>query len=374
MRKIRQSINSLVGRMTRRDWDPETVANYVGSVRDVHLTHAEESSLRSRAASGASVSGMLLSWLDEGLIDGALVCKTVVTDGLARGQFYIATNRDEILESRGSLYVAVSFARGALPLIDAFDGNLAVVGLPCHVDVLRRRMARDPEVNAKVKCIIGLICGHSSQTNLVDGVTKRLENQASGKLTDYHFRHGHWRGKLSAGFHDGKQMERPFSEFSLYQNLYFWSEKKCFQCNDHFGYRADLSVGDVWSMNLRNNPIKHTCVLVRTAAGQQFYDKAVTAGAIKQERLALKEVLDGQARTAPFHYNISARIEAAARYGLTLKDTVHDEVHWNHRIVAEMAMFNWAWSQHPKYRKLIFKIPRPLLKAYLALFKLLESF
>jgi len=49
-------------------------------------------------------------------------------------------------------------------------------------------------------------------------------------------------------------------------------------------------------------------------------------------------------------------------------------VHWNHCLTAEMAMFNWAWSQHPKYGKLVFKVPRPVLKAYLYLFKLLESF
>ena len=371
---LKQYINTLVGNATRRQWDAPTIDKYVGDIKDVYLTHSQDGSFRSWSASGASVSAMLIHWLETGVIDGAVVCKTVVQEGKARGQFYIATNRQEVLDSRGSLYVEVKFAREALPLIEAFSGNLAMVGLPCHVDILRRRMRRDPETRSKIKGTIALVCGHSSQTRLIDGVTGQLEDEQGAALTGYHFRHGHWRGRLAAKFANGAEVEHPFSRFSMYQNLYFWSEKKCFQCTDHFGYRADISAGDVWSMNLKNDPVKHTCILVRTEDGEKLYRDAVESSAVAERALDIKEVLDGQARTAPFHYNLTARLKAAARYRLKLKDTVHEKVHWNHRLVAEMAMFNWAWSQHPKFGKLVFKVPRPILKAYLMVFKLLESF
>ena len=230
MTVLRRYINTLVGYATRRQWDQQTINKYIGDVKDVFLTHSQDASIRTRSASGASVSAMLIHWLETGAIDGAVVCKTVVQEGRARGKFYVATSRQGVLESQGSLYVEVKFAREVLPLIEAFDGKLAMVGLPCHVDILRRRMRRDSEIKSKIKCTIALVCGHSSQTDLIDGVTEQLEKEQGAGLSGYHFRHGHWRGNLSANFGTDEEIERPFSRFSVYQNLYFWSEKKCFQC------------------------------------------------------------------------------------------------------------------------------------------------
>ena len=44
---------------------------------------------------------------------------------------------------------------------------------------------------------------------------------------------------------------------------FFFSEKKCLACYDHYGYDADISVGDIWSYHLKNNPIKHTALVIK---------------------------------------------------------------------------------------------------------------
>ncbi|MDP6843843.1 MAG: Coenzyme F420 hydrogenase/dehydrogenase, beta subunit C-terminal domain, partial [Rhodospirillales bacterium] len=155
---------------------------------------------------------------------------------------------------------------------------------------------------------------------------------------------------------------------------YFFSEKKCFQCIDHFGYNADISVGDVWSMHLKNDPVKHSGLLIRNRCGRDFHNLATAAGVLDSRPIDAAEIMEGQARTAPFHYNISARIGAARRCGLTLKDTVSEPVHWNHRLVANLALLNWKWSASERWAKFIFKVPRPILRAYLVFFKALESF
>jgi coenzyme F420-reducing hydrogenase beta subunit len=374
MNMITQKANDLIGRLVRRDWSRIGFDKIMGEYESAYLSHASDPDLRTISASGAAVSAMLIHALEAGAIDGALVARTIVEDRKVRARFYIASTREEILASRGSIYVELKFAAEALPLITEFDGTLAVVGLPCHIDVMRRRMRRDAGVRAKVKVLIALVCGHSSRPQLIDNYTAALERRRRAKLVDYHFRSGHWRGQSTARFEDGSTEKNPFSRFSVYQNLYFFSEKKCFQCIDHFGYNADVSVGDVWSMPLKNDPVKHSGLIIRNPCGRGFHDAVVGAGVLNSRTIDAAEIMEGQARTAPFHYNISARMGAARLCGLRLKDTVSEPVQWNHRLVAYMALFNWKWSASKRWSGLIFKVPRPVLRAYLVLFKGLESF
>lgn len=368
------SPNALFSRLIRRNWSDEEVRKYLGNYRSAWLSHAADDRFRYNAASGGTTSALFAHLLETDRIDGALVCQTVLEDGHVRARFRIARTRDEIIAAQGSRYVSVNFAGEALPLIQSFTGRLAIACLPCHIDVMRRRMEKDSSIRDKVACLIGLVCGHISDPPLIDALTRSLEKKAGSPLAKYVFRRGHWRGRLEAEFEDGSRVDHPYSRYGLYQNLYFWSEKKCFQCHDHFAYNADISVGDVWSFHLKDDPIKHSGVLVRTARGQAFFADAVDAGVIIAQPFSATEILEGQARTAPFHYNISARIDIARMHGVKLKDVVSERVRWNDRLVAHLAFLNWRWSQSPRFQGLIFKIPRPLLKFYLYLLKGLESF
>ena len=377
MASMTRLLAGTIGALTRRAWPEGAAEKYIGANLGAYLAHALDGSLRTNAASGGVVSAILIDLLEKGKIDGALVCRSVIRDGKVRAEFFIARNKTEILQSQGSKYVPVYFAREALPLIEKFQGDLAVVGLPCDIEFIRRRMEKETSedsTGAKVRLLIAIVCGHNSETPLVDRVARVLERETGSKINGYRFRSGLWRGELSATFDNGMESKRSFSSrFGLYQNLYFWSEKKCFQCHDHYGYKADISSGDVWSLKLRNTPIKYSGVIARTQAGRNMFDGAVRAGAIETKPIAASLILDGQARTGPFHYNVSARVSAAKFHGLKLKDKVFEPVKWNDRISAHIALLNWRWSMSKTFGKLIFRIPRPFLKVYLYFFKFLES-
>jgi hypothetical protein len=125
----------------------------------------------------------------------------------------------EILEARGSTYVLDDFVGEALPLIKASRGS------------------------------------------------------ASG-LERFRFRQGHWRGRMRAEFSDGSVIERPFSEYGMYQNLYVCAAKKCMFCGDHFGYDDDVCVGDIWSAAYKADPIKHTAMILKTPIGVRALEAA----------------------------------------------------------------------------------------------------
>lgn len=366
-------LGNIVDKLLKKSWTENDIQRYVGSYLNTYLTYAKDDQVRSKAASGGTTSVILIHGIESGLFDGAIVCNTLIDDGKVRARFSIATNAEQILAARGSKYVETKFLKEVLPLVRAFNGKVAVVGLPCDITALQRRCSKEPELAQKVVLTLALVCGHNSRTELIDKITSRLEREAGKKLIDYRFRIGHWRGQLEAEFEDGSIISKPTKYFNDYQNLFFFSERKCMACHDHYGYNADLSVGDVWLFGLKSNPIKHTGLVVRSSRGQKVWESIVSAGDVYSSSLDVRVIMDGQSRIGPSHYNDTARHKAGRLLGIKIKDTVAHSVSWSSYLNALITLANLRLSEKSWGQSLIFAIPRPFLKLYLYIKKALES-
>jgi len=361
----------LLTRLGLKEWPEADARRYLGDVDRVYLTYACDELLRRQSASGGSVSALLIHLLETGQVDGALVLTLEVEGGRVRPKFVIARDRQQVMSAQGSKYVTVHFAAHAMPLIRAFEGRLAVVALPCDAKLLHRARQRETELNEKIRLVITLVCGHNSEPELTDAVVRKIGGD-HGPLKCYHYRSGHWRGQLTAAFSDGTVIRKPFNTFSVYRNLYFFTQRKCHHCHDHFGYYCDISAGDIWSLKMKHDPIKHTALLARTAAGIRAIEAAVAEQALAARPGTEREILDGQSRTAPFHYNVTVRKRVGKVFGDRFKDPVHARVRLPEYLVALMALGNQKLSRTKLGRKLILATPKPILKAYLYFFKILE--
>ena len=355
-----------------RNWTDEEIQKYVGDHHETYFSYATDAEVRDGAASGGSVTALFCHLLESGIVQGVLAVRTVVKDGSPKPKFFIAESREELLQARGSKYSAVYFVRHGLPLIKAYAGNLAVVLLPCDARSLMIARRKDAALDAKIKLVISLVCGHNSEPKLVDLVVDKLRGDR-GELTDYVYRKGRWRGNLAASFENGETIEKPFSTFSDYQNLYCFSQRKCHHCSDHFGQHSDLSAGDIWSPRMKAEKIKHTALIVRTDRGRKIVESAIAENALTATIEPVTEVCDGQARTLPFHYNTTARARVGRLFGIKIKDKVNERVRWNDYLVAFFALFNERFTSTRLGARLIMQVPRPLIRCYLYLFKALES-
>jgi coenzyme F420-reducing hydrogenase beta subunit len=367
--KVRKTIRDAI--WTKR-WSTEQVHKYVGNFRKCYFTYATDSELREGAASGGSVTGLLSHLLTNRAIDGALVCATDVKDNHVNPVFTIATSLEELKAAQGSKYSAVFFSQHALPLIKQFSGRLAVVALPCDAKILHRYRQLNPGVDEKIALVISLFCGHNSRPELTDQTVEELRLPGEA-LISFRYREGHWRGNLQAKFDSGREVEKPFSFFSDYQNLYFYSQAKCHHCFDHVGYYADISAGDIWSPRMRDEPIKHTALVTRSDHGDAIVRTAISDGALQGREEPIAEVLDGQARTLPFHYNVTSRAIVGRLFGMEILARTEERVSLPELLVALLALLNDRVSRSPIGQKLIFWIPRPLIRLYLLILKGLES-
>jgi coenzyme F420 hydrogenase subunit beta len=355
-----------------KEWTREQIDKYVGTYQRVYFTYAADATFRENASSGGSVSALLLYMLERGTVDGALVLQTDLVENHVVPRFTIARSKEEIYSAQGSKYTAVKFAAEAFPLIRSFEGKLAVVALPCDAAILHRYRQRHADFNNKIQFVITLVCGHNSLPTLTDAIIKRIGGD-DNSLSAFRYRRGHWRGSLEANFEDGTTVQKPFSTFSDYQNLYFFAERKCHHCFDHMGYYSDLTAGDIWSLRMKNNPIKHTALIARSSKAETLVQEAFAEGVLMGQEEPIEEVLDGQARTLPFHYNISARARLGRIFGERIKDHTHERVRWNDYMAAFLVLFNERLTRSTVGRRIVLALPRPILKAYLYLLKGLES-
>lgn len=362
-----------VDRIVRKRWTDAEVTAQFGNHRQAALSYAHDPATRARAASGGSTSALLIAGLEAGQFDAALVCQTVIEEGRVRARFVLARDAAGVLAARGSKYVETAFLREAVPLLRAFDGRVAVVGLPCDISNLTRLAARDAKLSAKVVCKIALVCGHNSRKELIDQVTTRIERREGSPIRDYRFRVGHWRGRIEAELHDGRTVSLSTRNFNDYQNLFLFCERKCLGCYDHYGYDADITVGDVWLYRLKSHPIKHTGVVTRTPAGDVIYEAGLASGRLHSAAIDVRVIMDGQSRIGPAHYNISARARWAPRFGLKLRDPLRLRVSWSAHLGALMTLALMRLSEKPWGPRLIFALPRPLWRALLILKKGLET-
>ena len=353
-----------------RAWTNEEVARYLGRHEACYLTHASSDDVRRGAASGGSTSQIACSLLDKGVVDGVLVWRMVLGEDSPRTEAVIATTREEVLSARGSKYCAVSYPKEALPKIAAFEGRLAVITLPCDASYLRRKMARDPALADKIRCIITLFCGHNSEPELTKLFVER-HGVNWRDVTEFRYRTGEWRGKLSFTSRDGKSVETPTSAFTHYQNLHFFSQRKCLSCVDHYGYDGDICTGDIWSLDMKGRAIKPTLVVTRNERGKEAFAQA--RDALVVERVEPKMVVNGNSRGLTYHYNISARARVAKLFGIQIKDTLRLPTTTLDRLIAFFGVFNYWLSHQPRVEGLVRRMPTLVVRAYIYFFKGLQQ-
>lgn len=353
---------------------PARLDYYTGKVDSLFCGHASDLTICGNAASGGIVTGLLAGMLGRGEIDAALVWKLVIEDGTMRAVPVFARSAEELAAAQGSIYFAFPpLGAGLVGQLRSFDGRLAVVGLPCAVSALRRLMEKDSVLKAKIVLLIGLFCGHTSRPALIDTMLDR-KGVARRNLAAFRFRRGLWRGEAEAVMRDGSRRCWPTAYYNLYQNLFIQCHAPCMNCFDHFAEGADLSCGDIWTQAHRHDSVKHSMVAGRTAAGTAALERARDTGDLLLQPESQATLFASNKRAAIFHKAIRARSLVGRWVGMRIPVPAEARpARWNELLAAMMIVPLYRFSVGG-HGKLLFRLPRIILKGWLYAFKALTNF
>lgn len=213
---------------------------YIGRYLQCYIGHSCDNELRTQASSGGMISQFLIWLLENKKIDGALVTAFDKYSPL-KIKTYIARTKEEVLKAKGSKYAPVSLHEGIKQLKTTETGKYVVVGVPCHVQGVRKLMAIDKNLREKIIGVFSLFCSGSQTFNYTEYILKQLGGSVEG-LSYLAYREGCPSGMVAKG-----PNFEIFKEYTLYNRPLksTFYQSRCCLCVDMFGELADISFGDI---------------------------------------------------------------------------------------------------------------------------------
>ena len=233
----------------------------MGRVEESYTARVRESI--DGAQDGGFVSALLISLLEAGEIDGALLARESATERW-KGEAFLATTPEEVRACAGSFYNQTL----ALGHVDFDDHDLppnpriAVVGTPCEIEGIKAMQARPwTWGSSKIESItltIALLCTKSF--NYEKLMLEEIRDKRNVDL-DNVGRVDVMRGKMIVQDLEGVTIfEEPIRDF------HGAALKGCDECADFMGHAADISVGSVGSAD------GYSSVLLRSEEGLAAFE------------------------------------------------------------------------------------------------------
>lgn len=255
--------------------------NGIGNIDKVWIGYATDQAIRLNAASGGIITGSLIGLLRDKIIDGAVV-NVPDEDHPLQGKSILAKTEAEILHSAKSVFCVTEIQRG-LDMIKS--ERVAVVGLPCQITDLRKRMSKDSVLSEKVVVCFGLMCGHNVLPGASFEAIRRLGIDAE-EIKEFRYRASGWFPyNASLKMKNGDVIDIPWLEspFKDIWDSYNYQSKRCLECSDFAAEEADIACCDAWLEEFRGNQEGYSIVLTHTKKGSGFIERL-----IKRDVLTLK--------------------------------------------------------------------------------------
>jgi len=273
----------------------EPRSSAIGNYIQCYVGHSTNDPLRYNSTSGGLITQLLIFALEYNLIDGAIVTRMRSKNPLEPESF-IARTADEIIEASKSKYCPVA-TNVCLKQILKEKGRFAMVGLPCHIHGIRKAETLFKVLNKRVVLRLGLLCSHTVDFAGISFLVEKLHLQKSD-INKIAYRGRGWPGGMSIETNNASKIELPLvGDWHAYWPLFssfFFTPMRCTYCPDQAAELADISFGDAWLPELKNDKKGSSIIVSRTREGENLLSKALAAKAISIQRVSIDKVNQSQ--------------------------------------------------------------------------------
>lgn len=347
----------------------------LGNYINCYVGYSTNPQIRWNSSSGGLTTTLLTFALKNGIIDGAITTKMNKKKPL-EPEVTIARSEAEIIESSKSKYCPVC-ANAEIANVFPKNEKYAIVGLPCHIQGVRKAETVLKKLNSKITLHIGIFCLHNITFKGTDLLIEKIGLQR-GEIKRLDYRGEGWPGKVSIKLKNGgtKSLSYP-SIWSALFGSFFFTPFPCTLCHDMTSELADISLGDAWLPELKDNKKGISMVITRTERGENILKNAANKGKIKVKQIGKEKVIEAHKLGIYFKKrNLAARLrlldilrnDDAGRRNLQLLEPKAADY-----LLAPLPYFNMWMSSNRHLQKLIRYAPMTLLKSYTSMFNLLRT-
>lgn len=272
-----------------------------GRYLQCYTGYSNNQEIRYHAASGGMVSQFLMWLLENKHIDGAVVTRFDKKSPLLV-KSYIATTPEEIWEGRSSKYAPVTLNHAAQDIKIASGKRYVVVGIPCHIEGMRKLMAIDKKLREKIIGLFAIYCSSGRTFYLTEHVFK-YRGIKKENLSYFAYRDEGCLGYMVAKQRRGIRVADSDSETSLYkkdevykeryQSYYhplrsFFIPRRCLFCIDHYGELGDICFGDIHIEPYIQDKVGVNSLIVRKRYWKDLLEQCKADGTITLDEISVE--------------------------------------------------------------------------------------
>mgnify|MGYP002395996033 CR=1 FL=1 len=357
----------------KRQPEDKSLGNYLGC----YIGHSNDVDTRYNSASGGIASQLLISALERGIINGAVVVQ-MKSDRPLETEAFIARTRKQVLDASKSKYCPVTLSE-ALKQILKEDGKFAVVGLPCHIHGIRKAEEVCKTLKERIVLHAGLMCSHAVSFIGTEFLLEKLGiNKRQVKSLSY--RGNGWPGGMSVKVKDDSNVSIPLlgslhSYWAIFSSFFF-TPTRCLMCPDQTAELADISLGDAWLPELRRDRIGKSIIVTRTKIAEDILSLMSSAKAISVIAVDPAKVKQTQGLNLKFKKDFfGTRLSILRLFGNQTPrfdapaDRIWSPINFSR---AFYPYLNIQLSSSKHIKSLLTHIPFPLFRLYFGVFKILS--
>ena len=233
----------------------------------------------SGAAAGGAGTTLMLTALRVGLADAVIVVGRDANRPWVP-QALITDSEDEVIRCGQTSYCLTPNLQ---MLRDPRFKRIALVGVPCEVQAVRKMQSLVPlpEVAEKVVLAVEIACASSTKLAGTEFLITEKLGIPLQDVTEMRYRQGEYPGEFTVKTRDGQQRSLPF--FEVVDEFKRHKTHRCLVCPDWWSGLADVSISDgdpniYASSQSGAKPPRQSIVMTRTAQGEKIVQAAVKLG------------------------------------------------------------------------------------------------
>jgi len=273
---------------------------WVGRYLKCFTGYSNDNAIRYHSASGGMVSQFLIFLLEKGYIDGAVVTAFDPTNELLV-RSYIAHNREDVLQAKGSKYAPVSLHGMAQAIKQETGTRFVIVGLPCHIHGFKKFETIDRKFREKIIGYFALYCSSGRTFYLTEHVFK-YRGIHKQNLIYFAYRDEGCLGSLVAKqrgdikINNSNPKTAPCNKEEIYKERFqsyyhplrsFFIPRRCLFCIDHYGELADVCFGDIHIEPYMEDKVGINSLVVRKKMWLDMLEEAHKEGVITLDEISV---------------------------------------------------------------------------------------
>lgn len=264
--------------------------NFYGNTINSYIGRTKNQLICQNAQSGGMITSTLDYLFKQNLIKYALVVK-MDHSYEPEAEYFFATSIDELFTAQKSKSIPIDLL-SALNKIKYLDGDLAIVGLPCHIEGIVSILKHKPKKYNKIKYKLGLICGrnfsflktkyYSQYSNDYHKIIYKSKSKTDSSR----------RYDLIENFKNTEFKIIPENETQIINQL--TTLPRCRLCLDKMNVHADIVFGNPWGLVDVNRKHEDSVVITRTELGNNIINRMIKLSEVNLKNVNYKDILKGE--------------------------------------------------------------------------------